>query len=416
MADDDILVPNPDGCTAFDPHPFKKETCKSCRRRWEEHKDAIDPRLLQEFLEARRKAAEEKEKARTAQLEKERAKAAAKKKANQAVEDEWYFEGKEEAGDDSDGGDGFRMVSTADMKPKAQSQPKQQLVVKNLIDFGECDAADPTPAEPPQKLADTGDLDLLAGSGNMPDPTAVMPAFSPRVPQDDESHPQPSATSAFPDSHLRAELEHLEMRLAQANEQKKIELEIVNDELQAKDRMVAELKQERDLANERLKAAVNGNENAIIEAPADCEVNGLPKVSETAAELVLDLQTLCAEAPALNGHCPGTDEAQAGRTGCRVRNMGDLEKELRKVRQFITSAVEAARETQEPRTASLRFPGAEALATQPTNGKANASEAQLAVQAISEISATAFREIRTSADTQIAWIKQRLSRKPAAAC
>jgi len=407
MSAEDLLVPNPDGCCHFDPNPFKKEVCKNCRRKWQEHKGVIDPAVLEGFLAQVRHAAAERDKAKAAQLEKEKAKALAKKKANQAVEDEWFFEGKDD-GPDSDDDAGFRMLMAEDLTPpqlRNGSKSKPQFIVKNLIDFGECDASDLEPLSQPTGAAIPPATPPPVRSEPLePEVPSLSPAPVPRSPQDSWDLPTTLSTRARPEyaEDLRGEIEHLRMCLAQANETKQIELDIVKDELDAKEVTIRTLTEERDTAKEKL-LALEGS------------LAGRAEVSDVASELVLDLQALCAQTP-------GVAEAEA-RTGCRVRSMADLESELRHLHKCITKAVEAAREAQEARTAPPKPAPAHApelvdaasagpqanLDGTPAAAGGTATEAQKAIHAISVISAKAFTDIRISYDTQLSWIKERLS-------
>merc|ERR1719456_1773100 len=114
----DELVPNPDNCPRFEPNQFKKEKCKNCGRPWQEHQGVITQAQVDVYTASKKKAAEDKAAKEAEAKAKAKAKIAAKKKAQQAVEDEWLFDGSKAAADDKDDDSdddlGFRMFSAGE--------------------------------------------------------------------------------------------------------------------------------------------------------------------------------------------------------------------------------------------------------------------------------------------------------------
>mmetsp|Transcript_13929 Transcript_13929/g.32666 ORF Transcript_13929/g.32666 Transcript_13929/m.32666 type:complete len:358 (-) Transcript_13929:91-1164(-) len=256
----DVLVPNTEGCTLFERHRFKKDKCKNCGLRWQEHRGVIDDSVLQGFLEEQRAAdvrrhdLEEKRKAES------RAKALAKKKQARSVEDDWLFGGDGNDDDcESDDGLGFQMLegTSAPARPAASAADSgKQPKVVNLIDFGECNLAE-TPAAAPAVVAAPTVLPAAAPAA-VPAVRTELPAEPPSQAVDDGMAAVNDGISASSsalvsalgrtnghslEEELLAEIEHLRQRLQDSDAERSVQISIVQDEVFEKQRTIEELQQ-----------------------------------------------------------------------------------------------------------------------------------------------------------------------------
>lgn len=231
----DDLVENEHGCVRFEPNPFKQAQCKSCRSPWYQHKGAIDEELLCVFVESRRKANEDKQRKGEQEKREARAKKRAKKKNSGAVEDAWLREGTSPAegndmevcsdsGDASDGdGDGdagFRMLEVDQSHRRSPERMEAQPKVVNLVDFAECDIPEEESQAGSVQLADVGSGSC--GAGGQAELAAAAAGF--------ESQSQ--------------EVEYLRLRLASVNEEKRLEMEILQEKVSAEQAVCGQLRQE----------------------------------------------------------------------------------------------------------------------------------------------------------------------------
>jgi len=146
------LERNPDGCTSFEPNPFRMEKCKHCGLAWTLHDGAISEEMVERILARGRSSAQAKADAKAKAKEHARAQALASKKGQRAVEDNWLFDGKEDSESSSGESEGFRMMdmhilqnSREERSPRASIvNPQRAPMVRNLINFAECDL----PVEP----------------------------------------------------------------------------------------------------------------------------------------------------------------------------------------------------------------------------------------------------------------------------
>eukprot|EP00927_Polykrikos_kofoidii_P020147 TRINITY_DN19497_c0_g1_i2.p1 TRINITY_DN19497_c0_g1~~TRINITY_DN19497_c0_g1_i2.p1 ORF type:complete len:576 (-),score=97.96 TRINITY_DN19497_c0_g1_i2:143-1870(-) len=138
------LLPNPNGCSHFDPQLWRRERCRSCGHSWKHHRGAIAEPILHSFTQARAKSSQATAKAEAIHRETARAKAEARRRANQTEVDDWFLDG---AGNDvSESEDeGFRMMDvqvrgSGPMSPSScnTTNTGSPLRVVNFIDFGEC--------------------------------------------------------------------------------------------------------------------------------------------------------------------------------------------------------------------------------------------------------------------------------------
>lgn len=244
----DELFPNPDGCAKFEPNQFKKEKCKHCGQLWSSHKGVISQELVLNYQQAKLKIAEDKQKKEAEARAAAQAKTNAKKKANQAVEDDWLFDGPKDdtskimADGDSDDDLGFRMFSAAELAsaaPSSSDPDSRQLKVVNLIDWGECDIPE--------------ELDAIDGTA-----PSIKAAYCPAVGSCQVSEAKvPVTATAFDatqfDTDYFVEIQHLRERLADAEEEKKIQLDIVHDEVREQQNQIAELRQRLGEAQKQME-------------------------------------------------------------------------------------------------------------------------------------------------------------------
>eukprot|EP00930_Biecheleria_cincta_P045392 TRINITY_DN31293_c0_g1_i1.p1 TRINITY_DN31293_c0_g1~~TRINITY_DN31293_c0_g1_i1.p1 ORF type:complete len:482 (+),score=171.36 TRINITY_DN31293_c0_g1_i1:56-1501(+) len=254
------LSPNPEGCQKFEPNQFKKEKCKSCGFLWAQHKGVISDEIVQGFLKAKQKVVDDKAKKEAEEKSAAQAKKLAKKKQNQAADDEWLFDGhaaedaasKTTADDDSDDDFGFRMFSPAELAVAGVSSRSggnpggsRQLKITNLIDWGECDVPDEQEETPPAP-AET----IEASHGPAMSSFAEVPVVASGNSTGLDlglRESRPSVPSVGASDHLE-EIQYLRERLATAEEEKQIQVEIVRDEVKEKQQQVDDLtKQTADL-------------------------------------------------------------------------------------------------------------------------------------------------------------------------
>lgn len=299
----DELTPNPDDCKRFEPNQFKKEKCKNCGRPWQQHLGVITQAQVDAYVSVRQKEEQDKKDKEAAAKAKLKAKAVAKKKAAQAVEDNWLFDGSQaaeaEKDDDSEDDDlGFRMFSAGEFgaapvesRQARNSEIGKPLKVKNLIDFGECDVPDedePPPNQsmsaPPMEAAPSS----FGGSGPRDSPTAgpsSLPSSS-SLPSGGLYPPQ-SMTEAPPHDiveDLLGQVEHLRCQLADANEERSIQVAIVRDEVAEKQLIIEDLKRRRT-EDEARTAAAEAAAEAQAQRIADLESSGASASSAPTAEL-----------------------------------------------------------------------------------------------------------------------------------
>lgn len=298
--DESEMVPNLDGCARFEPNAFKKEKCKHCGRLWSEHKGVIDRNFVEHFTKAKRKGVEDKQKAEDVVKAKAAAKKASLKKQDQAVEDEWLFDtakdGKGAADEESDDDMGFRMYSQADLQSATAGAgaagARAPLKVVNLIDFGECDVPHGEELSGGATgSTSTGGSGSARGASAAPTdssklsrPQAVPGLGAVGIP------PAPSAPEVFganasmhggggedislmrtENGRLRDEIDYLQQMLANANDEKKIQVEIINDELEEKKRLIEELRRQKAELEASLRVAQELADAAFITAQAQAQ-------------------------------------------------------------------------------------------------------------------------------------------------
>lgn len=247
----DDLTPNPKGCSEFDPHPFKKEKCRSCGRPWHEHKGAISEQHLQPFLKAKADAENKRLQEEAAAKAKARAKALAKKKASRSAEDEWFFDDADDDAESEDDQLGFQMLGGGDAKSTTattavtpvEKEVGKPMKIVNLIDFGECDVkeesstesgGEPMGSQLPAPLDQHEQSDIASSAG--PESAAAL------------SGPGPQEVE------LMEELELLRQRLKDSDAERDVLVSIVQDEVAEKQRVIDDLMRQRKETEEKLKS------------------------------------------------------------------------------------------------------------------------------------------------------------------
>ncbi|CAK9031199.1 unnamed protein product [Durusdinium trenchii] len=264
----DELQPNPDDCGKFEPNQFKQEKCKHCSRSWTEHKGVISEEYLQKFLQKKLQVQEEKEKKEAEAQQAAAAKKLAKKRASQAAEDDWLFGERKEPEPDSDDDMGFRMLLGSEIaKPQAMQPVSKELKVVNLIDWGECDVADQElPGGEATGSSSSTRAPALEARAELYTPGRGDLGFQDTVSQ--LSSTGPAFQSGSQD--LLTEIQHLRQMLADANEEKAIQVAIIQDEVTEKQEKIHEL--EALLREARLKVDSVDEKEPIGHAdPAEAE-------------------------------------------------------------------------------------------------------------------------------------------------
>ncbi|CAK9112114.1 Uncharacterized protein SCF082_LOCUS51991 [Durusdinium trenchii] len=437
----DELQPNPDDCGKFEPNQFKQEKCKHCSRSWTEHKGVISEEYLQKFLQKKLQVQEEKEKKEAEAQQAAAAKKLAKKRASQAAEDDWLFGERKEPEPDSDDDMGFRMLLGSEIaKPQAMQPVSKELKVVNLIDWGECDVADQElPGGEATGSSSSTRAPALEARAELYTPGRGDLGFQDTVSQ--LSSTGPAFQSGSQD--LLTEIQHLRQMLADANEEKAIQVAIIQDEVTEKQEKIHELEAllrearlkvdsvdekepigHADPAEaERLRARLPELEAKLEEVqrghdPAEAErlkahsfeleakleaaearwaaegaaaVEGSQRI-EDALVVVSEVRELCNRTYQVLEDSPGEPSAES----C---SSGDLQGELGRCRTSAHLAVGAAERLASERRqlmAKLEELERERRPTPATT----AQEAQ---------AAKALRDIRLHAEQQLAWVLQRMS-------
>mmetsp|Transcript_120285 Transcript_120285/g.256740 ORF Transcript_120285/g.256740 Transcript_120285/m.256740 type:complete len:469 (-) Transcript_120285:67-1473(-) len=453
----DTLTPNPDNCTHFEANPFKKEKCKHCGHPWTAHKGVISPETVAGYMSAKQKAEEDKLQKEADAKEKARAKALAKKKRNQSQDDEWLFDGKEQAAEgDSDDDLGFRMFSRDDLDSAPLEQPERvafkPLKVVNLIDFDECDVAEDEPAP---VVAGAG---VSSGHGAAPgaaDPTAAKLeashgaaiASTPRqsiaggVGGGMRTPDQVPMVRAQQDEELLTEIQHLRQMLADSNEEKSIQVAIVRDEVAEKQQLIEDLLRRRaetdaelsearkELASSREKAAAREAEfealqqkvqqlrGAMASQSGDAAVPSAgvapAGMTQVVAATITELRDLCARSRRALEGSTGTGQEEE-KAFAKAEEGGDLEAALLQLKKAAFAVVAAAEDQGADRrriAADVRA----ALATAAGNRTATGAPPEPTKVPISEPQKAASRhavqvlkEMRLNAAQQLAWLNERM--------
>lgn len=256
----DELQPNPLGCQKFESNVFRREKCKHCAHTWQFHRGAISEAVVQSFTASQRDSQAARAAAEASAKAKARATARERRRAHSAVEDQWLRGDVADLDHDdsfsdanSDGSGEFRMVDRGelgDLRPAEASSSTAVFRVVNLIDFSECNQ----PAHP------RGQRDSLSASSPVTSPSGAWaaaaqmapPIFSEAPPPMSSathrasaaSHSQPTGFSTpmrSKDDVLLEEIQYLRQMLADCNEEKRIQVAIVRDELVDKQRTIEAL-------------------------------------------------------------------------------------------------------------------------------------------------------------------------------
>lgn len=419
------LLPNPDGCTKFEPNQFKKEKCKHCGYLWTHHKDAISDDIVQGFQKVKQKAAEDKEKKEADARAAAQAKKQAKKKQNQAAEDEWLFDGAEDAAskttadEDSDDDFGFRMFSPAELAsaaPSSNPPESRQLKIRNLIDWGECDVPEEPEERPP--VADV----IEASHGPAVSSTHHVPVSQISSGHDvglrescpSISLPGPVGGPSAGDADLLEEMQLLQERLAYAEEEKQIQVEIVRDEVKEKQQKVDELTNQTAELQAQLKEArarieelsdeLDESRSSLKREEAESQQyrSEAERLRASVLEVEAKLEAKTAEAGQQSA-VPVADSAEA-----------QSQQQVSESHAGDNSALEAEAPSSD---AKSQLRASETSAALPASGDGSfpTPDAEQTVEKMrlrcEEQVAQAVRDIRVSVEQQLAWILHAQSRR-----
>mmetsp|Transcript_13906 Transcript_13906/g.40095 ORF Transcript_13906/g.40095 Transcript_13906/m.40095 type:complete len:434 (+) Transcript_13906:149-1450(+) len=411
-----VLSRNPDGCTIFESNAFKKERCKHCGRGWTEHDGVISENLLQNFMSAAAKVAGAKQKAEDEAKQKAKSRTQSKRQ-QRAVEDEWYYEGAnqessrtQDESDEEDGG--FRMITPV-AEPKRQPSPEgaKPLKVVNLIDFGECDKMDEDRASPGLPGASASSPELVPGG-----------VSSPLADLDDVVTRRRSAPSfagvgigadGVAHHDLVAEIQHLRQMLADANEEKTIQVAIVRDEVAEKQRLVEELVRQREEAEGKLRAAREQLEGIRAErTTATGEAASEDAHPPLGGVAMQEVERLRADAERWRREVDDLRAAASEADGMRSR-VAELERELELSRAAVATAeakaAVARAEVEKERSAPSRSPAA--AASPQFDAFSGLAEADAVGDLAVRKATQAFREIKMNAEKQMAWLSMHIREK-----
>jgi len=249
----DDLTPNPNRCSEFDPHPFKKEKCKNCGRPWHEHKGVISEKHLHGFLKAKKDAENKRLQEEAEAKAKARAKVLAKKKASRSAEDGWFFDDEQDDAESEEEQLGFQMLEGSELNSNTATTPAspvekqagKPMKIVNLIDFGECDVKEEASTE---------------SGGEPTGPGLPGPMDQYQCEQSDvasSAEPESAAAPSGPgpeEVELMEEIEHLRQRLSDSVGERDVLVSIVQDEVAEKQRVIDDLMRQRNETEEKLKS------------------------------------------------------------------------------------------------------------------------------------------------------------------
>jgi len=444
-------VPNPDRCQRFEPNAFKKEKCKNCGRPWQEHLGVISQELVDGYVQAKQKATSEREKKEAEAKAKARAKAVAKKKAVQAVEDEWFFDGPKDdnaMGDDSEDDDqAFRMFSRDDLdsapierRQARGSETNKPLKVVNLIDFGECNVTE-EPMSFGAAAASSSDRGLGGVTHRLSCPSLLPFAGKPSAGSAGSDSPILASTSRrsepalslhslgppmdaeFPQQELESELQHLRQMLKDANEEKSIQMEIAGDEVAAKQQVIDTLSRERSDMQEQLisvreQLRVSEARNATDRANLLRQASDVERERSAADGLRAEVSRQRAEMEALRAEFSSPSPfAEKRHKDSMDAAVAQAELASAAASREVDEALEAANMrteelTKEVKEARLELDVAHAQVRQ-LSGMIKVEDCDTAAEdaalaAAQRRAAQALREVRLKAESQLAWISRRV--------
>lgn len=408
--------------------------------------------MLNGYLKARQQGVEDKNRKEAEAKAQAEAKRVLKKKQSAAVEDEWLFDGtKTEENQDpysSDDDLGFRMFNPSELsKPPQAKEDFKQLKVVNLIDWGECDVPDPPEEErqPDQTPIDTIPAEAThAGVRSSP-----MSTFSGDLTFHGSSgasgasarSTSSSAAMNFANQELMTEIQHLRQMLADANEEKAIQVAIVRDEVVEKQLQIDELRRQRA----EMEATLKNAETQLQQARTFAEEQ--QREANRLADEVTRLNARFSEVDAkvelaeVTNSCNAVTVPQTSSSSSHDLRVHELLRELRLVAISLNGAssnearseddaFEALlRTASEIRTAAMqhleerrllesqltaeRQRAQSSVSRMPTDDRETPLTPQRSKEALgvpnSRHTAQALKEIRLHAEQQLAWVLQRMS-------
>eukprot|EP00931_Biecheleriopsis_adriatica_P086988 TRINITY_DN61516_c0_g1_i1.p1 TRINITY_DN61516_c0_g1~~TRINITY_DN61516_c0_g1_i1.p1 ORF type:complete len:464 (-),score=94.41 TRINITY_DN61516_c0_g1_i1:174-1544(-) len=256
----DDLQSNPVGCSSFEPNVFRREKCKNCGHPWHQHLGVISQAALAEFSSLRQQAVE----ARTAARAKFKAQAGTKKRrAHRAVEDGWFFDREQDSdgisGDECDSdGEGFRMFVGQDLElapidhKSASSSGSKPLKIVNLIDFLECNPPAALPTSTSTGAASGSSSSVASAASSSSSLATSSSTLASSQTQTNSVAAGYSMPMRSKDDVLLEEIQFLRQMLKDTNEEKRIQVAIVRDEVADKQRTIDELRQQVAVAEANL--------------------------------------------------------------------------------------------------------------------------------------------------------------------
>lgn len=420
---------------------------------------------------------------------KAKAKAAAKKKATQAVEDAWYGDGASDeetppkgggaANSDSDDDMGFQMFTSGQLPGAGSSRPSGTASmglnkVVNLIDFSEVDVpVEVAPAPASSSSSQFPPMPAAAGSAAYPpQPTpfanepsqgmgrqslslalpgnmgSMMPGFGASRSMGGGAvsaaqHPPPPNDGA-----LLAEIEHLRQMLADAGEEKAIQLLIVQDEVTDKQRALDALQRRQAEEAESLNRATQqlialetereAEREAFKASRAEAEqlraeLECMQAAASTAASLELQAQKRREDVSVEDASELGRSRAEAEELRAEVARLRQAGADLREadlsrappeapmplaLLAELRGALAAAQAALEPSAVppasdgpldvQLRSLRDAAAAVQRGVERLSAEKRQAPDGLSNREAAQALREVRQNTERQLAWIAKRI--------
>lgn len=260
----DTLLPNPSGCGSFEPNSFRRDKCRNCGQQWRLHLGVISEATVQSFVVSQQEAQMTRVQSGAVAKAKARASAKARQRAQTAAEDQWLRDdisdagdaGETDVGDSDSSGDGvFRMFSMGEMSRVHTSvvtprRSRSAFKVTNLIDFSECDVkADPSERSAPWSQSghptNASSSPAAASSSAASRTTGTSPVQ--QIPAREVQCSTSVQASGFStpmrskDDVLLEEIQYLRQMLADSNEEKRIQVSIIQDELADKQRTIEAL-------------------------------------------------------------------------------------------------------------------------------------------------------------------------------
>ncbi|CAK8985505.1 unnamed protein product [Durusdinium trenchii] len=234
-------------CQRFESNIFRRERCKHCGKQWHMHPDAaFEASQLAHFQ------------AQVNRVSAAPPTAKSKAKARATGAPEWLYEGEDVKENSSGSEDAFRMFAGQELDAFTRSSSTTSAVkIVNLVDFEECNVASPRTSE--------------ASSASSLVASTPRPVEGPAVPAG-AAAPGFTMPMRSKNDVLLEEIQFLRQMLADANEEKRIQVAIIRDEVVEKQRLIDELRRQTFTAEARLQAMPGLEVGRIESLEADLEL------------------------------------------------------------------------------------------------------------------------------------------------